>query len=304
MNDHPPVISLPRTMWSHPGEAPEWRRTYDTWAVNEIKRVIAQGRKEPLQPDVLGLIPYRPELLLRIGPPALTLPDLHDVIIAHPACALALLMGFYDATAEQLEKFLYGSGEAVFQLMCWSAETGRTLRQSEGFYRQTLITDCYWGFLHAKQTRNESLLAELLIWCADERQRYAAAAAYFLLRHPAEPIGPYRELLAANPFYAYLALPRLSLRGFSVRAEEIGSAPKWACHFALSAFTGQRDDFIPLAETDPAWLLELAAGLGWLTQPKKLPGLSQIIANRAAGHALQRPAMRFLVDVKQTGRPS
>lgn len=303
MNDHPPAISLPRTMWSHPGEAPEWRRTYDAWAVNEIKRVLAQDRGEPLQPDVLGLIPYRPELLLRIGPSALKLRDLHEVIVAHPACALALLMGFYDATADRLEKFLHGSGEAVFQLVRWAAATGRTLRRPESFYRHTLTTDCYWGFLHAKQTRNESLLAEVLTWCADERHRYAAATAYFLLQHPTEPLAPYRELLAANPFYAYLALPRLSLRGFSVRAEEIGSAPKWACHFALSAFTGQRDDFISLTETDPAWLLELAAGLGWLTQPTKLPGLSQAISNRAAGHPLQRPAMRFLVDVKQTGRP-
>lgn len=303
MNDHPPAISLPRTMWNHSGELPEWRRTYDTWAVNEIKRVIAQGRKEPLQPDVLGLIAYRPELLLRIGPPALTLPDLYAVVCAHPACALALLMGFYDATAGRLEKFLHGSGEAIFQLMRWAAATGRTLRQPESFYRHTLITDCYWGFLHAKQTRNESLLADLLTWCADERHRYAAAAAYFLLRHPTEPVASYRMLLAANPFYAYLALPRLSLRGFSVRSEEIGPVPRWACHFALSAFSGQRDDFVHLTETDPAWWLELASGLGWLTQPAKLPSISQTIANRAAGHALQRPAMRFLVDVKQTGRP-
>lgn len=303
MNDHPSIVTLPQAIWSFSGAKPEWRESYDTWACREIKRVLARGRNEPLQTDVLGLVPYRPELLMQIGPSVLSHPALREKILAHPVCALSLLIGFYEDTADTLEPCLDGSGECVYHLLRWVTESGRTLRRPESFYRRVLTVDSYWGFLHAKQTNNASLLSDVIAWCADERHNYAAAAAFFLLRHPEEQVAPYRDVLAAHPFYAYLSLPRLSLRGFTILPEHIGPVPKWACHFAWSAFPGRRDEFIALAAADPAWMIELASGLGWLAQPAKLPSISQTIATHGNGHPLQRPAMRFLVDVKQAGHP-
>ena len=198
-----------------------------------------------------------------------------------------------------LEPYLNGSGECIYHLLKWAEETSLPLRQPEGFYRQILVRDSYWGFLHARRTANASLALELTTWSGDESRNYAAAAAYFLLRHPAEPVAPYRDLLIANPFYAYLALPRLSLRGFTVAPEDIGILPKWACHFGWSAFSTRQDDFVPLAASDPAWLVELAAARGWLAQSAKLAEVWQMISGSGSGHPLQRAAAQFLVDAKR-----
>jgi len=302
---HPPVVTLPESLWHYCGRDSDWKEKYDAWAVAAIRRAIVIGNDAPIQKDVLGLMPYRPDLLAEIGPPAFAHAALRDILFSYPLCALALLMGFYDETAEILEPYLDGSGECVFHLLKWAEETGRSLRQTEGFYRKILVRDSYWGFLHARRTVNASLLVELTSWCEDERRNFTAAAAYFLLRHPAEAVAPYRELLLANPFYAYLVLPRLSLRSFAVAPEDIGMLPRWACHFGWSAFSTRRDEFIPLAASDPAWLVELAAGLGWLAQPTKLTELGQMISGSGSGHPLQQPAMQFLVDAKRLyTRPS
>lgn len=298
MTTHPPIISLPQTMWRRIPAADGWQGSYETWVVNELERALALGRKSSIQRDVLGLLPYRPDLLTRIGPRALEHDELRALIQAHPACALALVIAFYEETAGALERLLEGSGECIYHLLKWAAETGCTLREPESFYRRTLTIDSYWGVLHAKRTGNASLVTDILAWAADERHNYAAAAAYFLFNHPQEPIAPYRDVLLANPFYAYLALPRLSLRGFAVAPDDIGPVPKWACHFAWSAFSTRQDEFIALASSDPAWTVEIAAGLGWLTQPNKLVQIGEVIAQRGNGHPLQRPAMRFLLDLK------
>jgi hypothetical protein len=300
MTSHPAIISLPQTMWQRTPTAAGWKESYASWAINETQRALTLGNNAPIQKDVLGLLPYRPDLVARIGPRALDHQEVRTAIQTHPACALALLAAFYGETAGLLERFLEGSGECIYHLLKWAESSDCALRQTESFYRRTLTIDSYWGFLHAKRTANASLLTELLTWTADERHNYSAAAAYFLFNHPHEAVAPYRDVLLANPFYAYLALPRLSLRGFAVAPEDIGPAPKWACHFALSAFSTRQDEFIALTSADPAWTVELAAGLGWLTQPNKVVQIGEMIARCADGHALQRPAMRFLLDLKQT----
>ncbi len=301
MTPHPAIISLPQAMWQRtPTTACAWQESYESWALNEIQRALTLGNDTPIQKDVLGLLPYRPDLIARVGPCALDHQELRALIQNHPACALALVIAFYTETAEGFERFLEGSGECIFHLLKWAEHSGCTLRQPESFYRRSLMIDSYWGFLHAKRTGNASLLTDLLTWIADERHNYAAAAAYFLFSHPQEVVAPYRDVLLANPFYAYLALPRLSLRGFAVAPEDIGAVPRWACHFALSAFSSRHEDFVAQASSDPAWTIEMAAGLGWLTQPNKLGQVGEMIARSADGHALQRPAMRFLLDLKQT----
>lgn len=299
MTTHPPIISLPQVIWRRTPAAAEWQKSYESWAVNEIHRALALGPKSQVQPDVLGLLPYRPDLLPRLGPGILEHEQLHALIQAEPACALALVIAFFEETAESLVRFLEGSGECIYHLLKWAEETGHTLREPESIFRGTLIADSYWGVQHAKRTGNASLVTEILAWAADERRNFSAAAAYFLFNHPQEPIAPYRDVLLANPFYAYLALPRLSLRGLVIAPEDLGLAPKWACHFAWSPFSTRQDEFIARTSSDPAWTVELAANLGWLTQPNKLAQVGETIARATNGHALQRPAMRFLLDLKQ-----
>ncbi len=300
MTTHPPFISLPQAIWRRTPAAAEWQHGYETWAVNEIQRALALGSKSQIQPDVLGLLPYRPDLLVRVGPGVLEHEQLRALIQAHPACALALVIAFFEESAASLVRFLEGSGECIYHLLKWAEETGQPLPEPESLYRRTLIIDAYWGMQHAKRTGNASLVTDILACAADERRNYSAAAAYFLLQHPQEPVAPYRDVLIANTFYAYLALPRLSLRGFAVAPEDVGPVPKWACHFACSHFSTRKEELIELTSSDPAWTIELANGLGWLTQPNKLAQIGETIGRAATGHALQRPAMRFLLDLKQT----
>ena len=300
MTNHPAIVSLPQTLWNFAWTSGEpcWKDKYDAWVLGELHRALAKGPDSAIAQDVLGFIPYRPDLLVAVGPASLRHPALRGAIAAHPACALALLLSSYDETADELEPYLDGSGECVYHLLHWAAQNGRPLRQPEAYYRRILIYDSFWGLRHARETGNPSLMADILAWCSDERHNYAAAAAYHLLQHVAEPVAPYRDVLTSGPFYAYLALPRLCLRGFSVEPEDIGGVPKWACHFALSAFATRQDDFISAVGPDPAWTIELASGRGWLIQPMKLMQAGQMVSASGTGHPLQRPAMRYLLDVK------
>jgi hypothetical protein len=299
MSRHPAILSLPQSLWQWAGEPPAWKMQFDHWAVEKLSEAVVFPEHFALEPDALGLIPYRPDLLAEIGPTVLSHPTLRKLVFGHPRCALALLLSFYAELADLLEPYLEGSGECVFHLLRWAEKTQCRLRRPEGFYRQILIRDSYWGFLHAKRTTNASLVQELACWCADSRHEYAAGAAYFLLQHPAEPVAPYRSVLLGDPFYAYLALPRLSLRGFSVAPEDIGCVPKWACHFAWSDFSTRDEEFIPQVQSDPAWLIELASELGWLSNPLRLRELGGLITNAGNGHPLQRAALQWLIDMKK-----
>jgi hypothetical protein len=300
MTNHPAILSLPQALWSFAWRANEpcWKERLDAWAAQQIQRGLAMGPPSNIPDNVLGLVPYRPDLLVTAGPPALRHPALRAILATHPACALALLLSHYEETAADLEPYLEGSGESVYHLLRWAAESGTPLRQPESYYRRILVCDSFWGLKYAKETANPSLLEEILAWCSEERCSYSAAAAYHLLRHPQEPVAPYRDVLVSGPFYAYLALPRLSLRGFSVEPEDIGGVPKWACHFALSDFASRRDDFVAAVASDPGWTVELAAGFGWLLQPAKLEQAWHMVSVSGASHPLQRLAMRYLVDVK------
>lgn len=300
MSRHPAVLSLPQSLWQWAGEAPDWKLQFDHWAVEKLSEAVVFPEQFTIDADALGLIPYRPDLLAEIGPAVLTHPALRKVVFGHPRCALALLMSFYAELADSLEPYLEGSGECAYHLLRWAEKTKCALRRPERFYRQILVRDSFWGFLHAKRTGNASLVEELTCWCADSRHDYAAAAAYFLLQHPTEPVAGYRSVLLGDPFYAYLALPRLSLRGFSIAPEDIGTAPKWACHFAWSDFSTRPEDFVPSVHSDPAWLVELASELGWLGNSSRLRELSSLITNAGMGHPLQRPALQWLIDLKKS----
>ena len=294
MSAHPPIWSRPRALWKHPGATvpPAWKKAHDDWTVGEIRAGLRSPQR-PIDARALGVLPYRPDLLPRIGPAALRRPELRATLRAHPACALALVTGFYEETAQALEPTLAGSGEAVYHLLEWAREHGRILRQPESFYRQTLVMDTYWGLRQAQRARDAGLLADIAAWCGDERRNYAAAAAFFLLRHPREPVGPYKEIVLANPFYAYLALPRLAARGLAVGPEHV-HRPKWACHFALSELVAQPEVFVPLVEHDPGWLVELAAGRGWLDRPDHRMDILRRIAAGSDRHPLREPALCFL----------
>ena len=252
-----------------------------------------------MESRALGLLPYRPDLLRRIGPAASHHSALRNVLLTSPACAVALLTGFYDETAPWVEASLAGSGESIFHLLQWASRHGRALRQPESFYRQSLITDSYWGLRQAHRTRDIGLFADVTAWCGDQRRDHAAAAAFFLVRRPREPVAPYREVLLSNPFYAYLCLPRLAPRGFSVTPEDIGNHPKWACHFALSKAVARPDRFMAMAASDPGWAVELAAARGWLAVPERRKELGQIIAAGDEDHPLRIPALRYLHEAAQ-----
>ena len=297
MSVHPPIWNRPKALWRQARGAiqPGWRKACDDWAVGEIRAGLRAGER-PIDGRATGLLPYRPDLLQRVGPAALRHPELRAILRAHPACALALITGFYEEAAPSLEPALAGSGEAVFSLLQWAGGHGRTLRQPEGFYRQTLVMDSYWGLRHAQRTRDAGLFADISAWCGDERRNYAAAAALFLIRHPREPVAPYREVVLANPFYAYVSLPRLASRGLKVGPEHVDRA-KWACHFALSGLAARPDEFVPLVEDDPGWLIELAAGRGWLGAPGRRREILERIAAGPPRHPLRQPALCFLEEM-------
>jgi hypothetical protein len=290
VSPHPPVLSRPAALWrlAAPAARPGWKEAY------EARLLRAAGRAGPAAADAAAVLRYRPDLLARLGPRALGLPTVRAAALRHPACAVALLCRSYDAAAPELEASLAGSGEAVYHLLGWAADLQVRLRQPERFYRQTLVQDSYWGIRHARRTRDPALLAEIAAWAGDERNRYAAAAAVFLVRHPREAVKPFQDVLVSNPFYAYWALPRLHPRGFCVRPDELRGDAKWSYHFALTCFSREPRAFEPAVAADPGWMIELAAARGWLGEPGAIGALRRQLAGAAAGHPLLEPAMGFL----------
>ncbi|MGH7996508.1 MAG: hypothetical protein ACREFX_09170, partial [Opitutaceae bacterium] len=254
----------------------------------------------PVDPRDPAVLPYRPDWFARMGAGALQVPELRAVAFRHPACALALLTADYERTRKVLEPALAGAGEAVYHLLTWSearevafAGSPRT-PDLDPAMRTTLIQDGYWGFRHARRTADTRLLSDVETWCGDQKRRYGSAAALHLMRHPREAVGPYREVVASNPFYAYLALPRLHPRGLRVGASDIGADPKWAWHFALSRFSPEPESFVPTVLSDPAWAVEYASARGWLGDPARRARLSTGLEARAGGHPLTRAAVALL----------
>ncbi len=292
----PPPLTRPVALWRdlEGGRPARWKSAVDGWAVGAIHSGL-RTPQSPIDRRALELLTYRPDLLTRIGPAALRHPQLRTALRIDPACALCLTTGFYDETAPMLESGLAGSGESVYRLLRWAARHGRALRQPEGFYRQTLRVDTYWGARHALRTRDFGLFREIAEWSADERRDYASAAAFFLAHNPREPVLPYREVLLTNPFYAYVALPRLAARGLSVGPEDIGQ-PKWACHFALSGLAGKPERFLPAIARDPGWLIEFATARGWLGRPDLRRQVAHSVLSARDGHPLQEPALLFLEE--------
>ncbi len=292
VSTHPPIFPRPTALWHPTAEGPApWKKAHDQRVLTHLQSKL-HSPQDRIDSGILGLLPYRPDLVRHLGPAALDHAELRTVVLSHPACGLGLLSGHYEATADTIEPSLAGSGEAVYRLLEWSAHNGQALRQPASFYRQSLVADSYWGLLHARRTRDAALAAEIYSRCDDERHRHAAAAAYFLVRHPREPVAPFREVLLSQPFYAYCALPPLKPRGFMVEAKDMREA-RWAYHFASSPYTSRPNEFLPQVEEDPGWAIELATARGWMGHAAKLGKTLRMVADRPE-HPLQGPALQFL----------
>jgi len=94
MTHHPPVVTLPETLWHFGGWDSAWKDEYDAWAIADICRAVLTGNNAPIQPEILGLIPYLPDLLAEIGPSALTHVALRDILftyrLVHPFSSLGI----------------------------------------------------------------------------------------------------------------------------------------------------------------------------------------------------------------------
>ncbi len=267
MSPHPPIRNRPTALWRGAASA------------------------NPRDP---ALLPYRPDWFARLGAAALADPALRTIAFRQPACALALLTTDPERTRARLEPALVGSGEAVFHYLAWSDARGLPTEPMLPAFRATLLYDGYWGYRHARRTGDTRLLAEVESWCADEKRRFGSAAALHLMRHPQEAVRPYRDLIAAHPFYAYLALPRLHPRGLRVRPADIGRDAKWAWHFALSRFSPEPAAFLPAILGDPGWAVEYATVHGWLSTPQQRVAWASRLSVTAAGHPLLPVATDFL----------
>lgn len=261
---HPPIVHRPAALWRG-----------------------AASDEGPLS-DNPAVWPYRPEWLARarLGPVA------RAVAFQHPACALALLVRRYAATAESIEPALSGSGEAVFHLLGWAERAGVRLRRPEAFYRDILIRDGYWGWRHARRSRDPALLRDVDAWAAAARHDSGAAAALFLMRHPREAVRPYLPTLKSNPFYAYVALPRLHHRGLEMGAEDVPD-PKWACHFGQSVFARDRGDYAARVAADPAWAVEWIAARHETSADQRAAWMKRL-ERASSGHVLLKTALGWL----------
>jgi len=239
MLPHPPVLRRPLAIWR--GESagdPALRR-------------------EP------ALYPLRPDWFadaVAAGP--LRSAD-RSLAFAHPLCAAALLERNYPAFAAELEPALQGDGESAGYLLARAREAGTTLLRPREFYRRILREDPYWGQRVAQRTRDPTLTTELTRWSEEHRHVSGAAATWFLIHHPRETAAPYAELIRANPFYAYIALPQLHHRGLAVGPDDAPDA-QWAFHFSRSVFTRDRGDYSARIRADPAWHVEHLAAAGKL----------------------------------------
>lgn len=269
---HPPVLSRPQRLWRRPH------------ALDEALR------RQP------AALPYRPDWFVYR-------PASRPIAFRHPACALAALVRRYDELAPELEPALAGSGEAVYCLLGWAAERGVRLHRPASFYRDILVKDGFWGLRHARRTRDPKLEADVEEWAAEHRKDFGSAAALFLDQHPREPVGPYREVLWANPFYLYTSLPRLHPRGATLSPPAIRD-PKWAFHFAVSVFTRRTCDFARAVMADPAWAVEyLHARTNGAPAAADLREWSLRLRQTAEGHPLLERALVALEPSAEVPAP-
>lgn len=209
---------------------------------------------------------------------------------AHPLCAAALLERDYPRYAADLEPALQGDGESVSHLLNRAREAGTTLHRPARFYRQILCADPYWGQRFAQRARDPALSADILRWTEDQRHVSAAAAAWFLIHRPRERAEPYLDLIRANPFYAYIALPHLHPRGLRVAAPDAPTA-RWAFHFGRSVFAGDKSHYAARLQSDPAWHIEELAGAGRPLESLAGERLLAELRERHADHPLLERAL-------------
>ena len=214
-----------------------------------------------------------------------------QLAFAHPLCAAALLERDYPTYAAELEPALRGDGESVSHLIRRAEEAGTALHRPAPFYRRILQEDPYWGQRFAQQAREPALTAEILEWSEDRRHVSGAAAAWFLIHRPREPVEPYADLIRANPFYAYIALPQLHPRGLRVGAVDAPTA-RWAWHFSRSVFASEGGNYADRIQSDPAWHLEQLAGAGRPLEATEANRVMDGLRERHGRHPLLERALQ------------
>jgi hypothetical protein len=221
------------------------------------------------------------------------------IAFAHPLCAAALLERDYPAYAAELEPALQGDGESVSHLLNRAREAGTLLHRPSPFYRRILREDPYWGQRFAQRSRDPALTGEITRWSEERRHVSGAAAAWFLIHRPREPVEPYGDLIRANPFYAYIALPQLHPRGFKVGAADAPTA-RWAFHFSRSVFARDEGSYADRIQSDPAWHVEQ---LGGADHPLETAEAQRVMAGLLERHA-QHPLLERALQAVRSLTPS
>ena len=267
MLPHPPVLRRPVAIWRGTSAADSAARRHS------------------------ALYPLRPDWFAEaVGGGPLSAAD-RRMAFAQPLCAAALLERDYPVYAADLEPALQGDGESVTHLLNRALEAGTPLYRPAGFYRRILREDPYWGQRFAQRARDPALTAEIMGWSEDHRHVSSAAAAWFLIHRPREPVGPYAELIRANPFYAYIALPHLHPRGFTVGAADAPTA-RSAFHFSRSVFARDGGNYADRIQSDPAWHVESLGGSGQPLESGEAERVMDGLRERHAQHPLLDRALQ------------
>lgn len=226
---------------------------YLTSVVSEVREEL-RGKK-PFRDASVRALEMFPGIVTEIGPALLSDDKVRRLMMEKPRFCLEVLKGHYELLAPKYEQYLTGAGEQIYLLLKWARERKVKLYHPEGFYRDTLLKDPFWGYLHARDAGNGAFLSQLAAFATAHRDEIPGAALIWLLMNPSEEPKRFGPLLSASPMYSYLASVLLFKRGLIVESARVQlMSPKWAFHFLL------RDPKDHVAEqilqTSPEWAVE------------------------------------------------
>jgi hypothetical protein len=212
--------------------------------------------KTPLKPEQAQILEIFPEIAGSLGPKVLGNPALAEIVQHTPMAALQLLLRDYSSLYSVLEPVVLADAEATFHLLKQAAIRGIKLSGTLENYLLALLKNPFWALQWYGQVNDEKVLSYCLNAAANPSASAGAAYMHLYFDIEADPLD-FRDKLATEPLYAYLASKQFYNRGIEFNLLDLkGLTPRWAYHFITDGFLDDEEGLVDTMLKGPDWLIE------------------------------------------------